>query len=170
MIKEIAAYRITPQLLPLLNSIERFQGVWEHTAHQQSPHFIKKLKKTTIITSSGASTRIEGAILSDREVEELIGKGCKISKMSSRSEREVSGYVKALKYIYDNYKELPITESTVREVHQILTSDLLEEHLPSGQRGAYKNITNDVIEKNEETGEEKIWFKTTPPGPKPKLK
>ena len=165
MVKEIAKYRVTAKLLKQLNSIERFQGLWEYTVHQQSPHFIKELKRSTIITSSGASTRIEGAMLLDSEVKELINKGCKISKMSSRSEREVSGYVKTLKYIYDNFKELPITENSVREIHQLLTSDLLEEHLPLKQRGAYKDIVNDVIEKNEETGEEKLWFKTTPPGP-----
>lgn len=88
MLNELKNYYVSPPLLQLLNQIERFQAVWEHTAHQQSPHFTKRLQQTTIITSSGASTRIEGSLLSDKEVEELIKKGCKISKMSSRSERK----------------------------------------------------------------------------------
>lgn len=169
MIKLIRQYKLNPFLVSELNFLERFQGAWEYTAHQQSPHFIKNLKQTTIITSSGASTRIEGALLSDDEVKELIQKGCKITKMSSRSEREVSGYIKAVKYIYDHYKALDVSERTIREIHQILTSELLEEHLPKTQRGSYKTVTNDVVEKNYETGEEKIWFKTTPPGPQTEI-
>lgn len=165
MIKRIENYSVSPRLLQFINVIEKFQAVWDHTVYHQSPHFIKGLQQTTIITSSGSSTRIEGAMLSDKEVEELIKRGCKISKMSSRSEREVSGYVKALSYIYKSYKDIPFTEKSLREVHQILTVDLLEEHLPSNQRGAYKNVPNDVVERNEETGEERVWFSTTPPGP-----
>lgn len=165
MLRSIEKYKLNPFLVTELNSLEGFQAIWKFTIHHQSPHFIKNLKQTTIITSSGSSTRIEGALLSDLEVQKLIEKGCKITKMSSRSEREVSGYVKALKYIYDHFQTLTVSEKTIRELHQILTSNLLEEHLPSTQRGSYKTVSNDVIERNHETGEEKVWFKTTSPGP-----
>lgn len=46
-----------------------------------------------------------------------------------------------------------------------MTSKLLEEQLPVKQRGAYKDIPNDVVEINHDTGEEVVWFRTTPPGP-----
>jgi Fic family protein len=165
MINILNDYRLKPSLITELNALERFQGAWEHTVHQQSPHFIKELKQATIITSSGASTRIEGALLSDEEVKVLVQQGCHINTMSSRSEREVTGYVKTLKYIYENYQSLPISEFRIRELHKLLTSELLEEHLASHQRGSYKTVSNDVVEKNHETGEEKVWFQTTPPGP-----
>lgn len=165
MLKSIENFNLSPKALQLVTQIERFQGVWEYTTTKHSPSFIKGLKKSTIITSSGSSTRIEGALLNDKEVAQLLDRGCKITKLSSRSEREVVGYVKALQFLYEHYSKLSVTEKSIRELHQLLTSELLEDHLPSKQRGAYKNVPNDVVEKNLKTGEEKIWFHTTPPGP-----
>lgn len=162
--KQILKYRLSNKLNKILSEIERFQGAFE-TGHHLSPKFITSLKQTTIITSSGSSTRIEGAILTDDEIKKFVDKGCKISKMSSRSEREVAGYVKALNYIYDNFLDLEMSEKNIRELHQILTSELTTSQLPKKQRGAYKDIDNHVIEKNLETGKETVWFKTTPPGP-----
>ncbi len=162
--KKIRDYRITPHLNQLLTKIEKFHGAFE-LGHKLNPKLVTRLKKTTLITSSGASTRIEGAVLSDSEVEEFLEKGCKISKMSSRSEREVGGYIKALNYVYENYPDLEVSEKNIRELHQILTSKLTQSELPKKQRGAYKDVPNHVVEKNLETGKETVWFKTTPPGP-----
>ena len=142
--------------------------MWDFTTTKHSPSFLKSLKKTTIITSSGASTRIEGALLNDQEVASFIERGCKITRASSRSEREVAGYVKSLQYIYEHSSELLVTEKSIRELHQSLTSELLGDHLPAKQRGAYKDVPNDVVEKNINTGEEKLWFEATPPGPQTK--
>ena len=85
--------------------------------------------------------------------------------MSSRSEREVAGYVNTLRHIYNHYNEMEMSEVNIRSLHQKLMAELLSGHLPKKQRGAYKNILNNVIEKNEETGKEKVLFYTTPPGP-----
>jgi len=162
--KRILDYRVSNKTSKTLTLIERFHGAFEK-GHRLNPKFVTSLKKTTIITSSGASTRIEGAILTDSQIKEFLDKGCKISKMSSRSEREVAGYVKALNYIYDNFSELEVSEKNIRELHQVLTSELTDDQLSKKQRGAYKDITNHVVEKNLETGKEIVWFKTTPPGP-----
>jgi Fic family protein len=156
-------YRIEIKAVRLLAKIERFHGNWEKNKRLK-PAAITSLTQTTIVTSSGASTRIEGAILSDKEVQQLLENGCKISKLSSRSEREVAGYIKALTYVYENAEHLEVCEKTIREIHQLLTSDLLEDQLPSKQRGTYKDVPNDVVEKNEITGKETVWFRTTPPG------
>ena len=163
--RSIKNHTLTGEQVNQITKIERFQGAFETTKFQR-PALVESLRKTSIITSSGASTRIEGAILADEQVKELIEKGCKINDMSSRSEREVAGYVKTLNYIYDNFEKLDISEKTLRELHQLLTSELTEDQLPSTQRGAYKNIPNDVVEQDQATGKIiKVWFKTTPPGP-----
>ena len=163
--KTIKNHILTGHQSNQITKIERFQGAFEATKFQR-PALVESLKKSTIITSSGASTRIEGSLLGDEQVRELVDKGCKITGASSRSEREVAGYVKALTYIYDNHADLIISEKTIREIHQILTGELTEAQLPSKQRGAYKDVTNDVVEKDSETGETlKVWFETTPPGP-----
>ena len=160
----IRNYPIPPKVLQIVEELERFQGL-QGISSKYSPHFIKALKQTMIITSSGASTRIEGALMNDEEVEQLIKRNCKILDMSSRSEREVAGYAKTLQYIYDHAGRLEMSEVSIRSLHQQLTTDLLSGHLPKRQRGAYKDIPNNVTQKNEETGEEKVWFYTTPPEP-----
>jgi Fic family protein len=161
----IINHKLSDTALHILSNIEKFQGQWEGFYIAKEPALIDSLTQTSVITSSGASTRIEGAILTDSQVAELIEKGCKISKMSSRSEREVAGYVNCLHYIYENYRILNISEHSIRELHQLMTSELLEDQLPKKQRGRYKDVPNHVIEKNLSTGEETIWFETTPPGP-----
>lgn len=88
--KTIKNHALTNQQVEQITKIERFQGAFETTKFQR-PALVAGLKKTSIITSSGASTRIEGALLADEQVKELIEKGCKINGMSSRSEREVVG-------------------------------------------------------------------------------
>ena len=165
MILHIEDYAISPKILRTAGEVEHFQGLWQHTTAKHSPHSVKTLKQTIIITSSGSSTRIEGALISDEEVEQLVKRNCKISGISSRSEREVAGYVNTLRHIYGHYNKMEMSEVNIRALHQKLTAELLSGHLPKKQRGTYKDVPNNVIEKNEETGEEKIWFYTTPPGP-----
>ena len=163
--KKIKNTVVTGYHTSLISRVERFQGAFEATRFQR-PVLVGSLKRASIITSSGASTRIEGAILTDEQVKELVEKGCKITRASSRSEREVAGYIEALSYINDYFEKLTISEKTIRELHQLLTGKLTEGQLSSKQRGAYKDITNDVVEIDNETGEViKTWFKTTPPGP-----
>lgn len=167
--KTIKNHILTGTQTSFISKVERFQGAFEATKFQR-PTLIENLKKTSIITSSGASTRIEGAVLDDKQVKELVEKGCKITNISSRSEREVAGYVKVLNYIYDNFQKLEISERSIRELHQLLTGELTEDQLPSKQRGAYKDIANDVVEIDTKTGKViKTWFKTTPPGLTTKL-
>lgn len=156
-------YRPTNTISRNLAEVERFQGSWQ-ASDRLSPAIIDSLTQTTVVTSSGASTRIEGAILTDQEVAELMAGGCTITPLSSRSEREVSGYVGALRYIYDHRLDLQFSEKVIRELHQLLTEFLTPDTLPIKQRGAYKDVPNDVIEINEQTGERKTWFHTTPPG------
>lgn len=162
--KKITDYEIGPSTLNRIAQIERFTGTWIKIGNIQ-PAIIQRLKKSTIITSSGASTRIEGALLSDTEVENLIDNGCKISRVSSRSDREVIGYINTLKFIYKEGRALPVSEHSIRSLHQLMTADFTSAMLPKKQRGSYKDVPNSVVEKNEDTGEEKIWFETTAPGP-----
>ena len=155
---------LTNEQLRFITKIERFQGAFESTKFQR-PALVDELKQTTIITSSGSSTRIEGAILTDDQVRELMENDCQVNNVSSRSEREVVGYIKALTYIYDNFQYLEVSEKTIRELHDLLTSELTEDQLPKKQRGTYKDISNNVVEQNPMTGESKTWVETVAPGP-----
>ena len=67
---------ITNKIYGLISQIEELKGQWKAGVNL-SPQILRSLKKSVIVTSAGASTRIEGAKLSDEEVEKLL-KGLKI--------------------------------------------------------------------------------------------
>ena len=55
----------------LLSQIDQLNGQWIGGA-RLSPQVLGRLKRSVLVTSTGASTRIEGANLSDEEVEKLM--------------------------------------------------------------------------------------------------
>lgn len=59
---------ITPELLGLIADIDEFKGAWRALG-QVAPERLAALRRVATIESIGSSTRIEGAKLSDREVE-----------------------------------------------------------------------------------------------------
>lgn len=59
-----------------------------------APEKLTSLRRIATIESVGSSTRIEGAKLSDREVEKLLS-GVKAELFASRDEQEVAGYADA---------------------------------------------------------------------------
>ena len=67
--KTIINHALTGIQGSLIAKVERFQGAFEATKFQR-PALIESLKKSSIITSSGASTRIEGAMLADEQVKD----------------------------------------------------------------------------------------------------
>lgn len=129
-----------------------------------SPDFFAELKKTTIITSAGASTRIEGATLSDEDIIKRV-RNLKIQKIRNRDEAEVAGYIECKKYIFDHFLELDISEHGIRSLHHMMCQYLADDVLPPNQRGSYKNITNAVVAVDVETGTQEVIFDTIPPGP-----
>ena len=132
------------------------------------------------VSTIGASTRIENAILTDSEIDWMdrqLGKDGKrsafeakkkqienkLSKDRERSIEEVAGCRNMLLIIYEQYQEFhPITETQIRGLH----GELLRFY-SKGQyhRGKYKTITNSVVQEDPGTGEKKMVFETAPPGP-----
>lgn len=154
---------LRPETVKLIQNITVFREHWKVTA-ATARDFYASLKKTVIITSAGASTRIEGAKLSDDEILQKL-EGLQIKKIHDRDEAEVAGYIDCKKYIFDSYKELVVSEHTIRSLHQMMMKYLPQSILPLEQRGAYKNITNAVVRVDHDTGVRDVVFETTPPGP-----
>lgn len=145
------------QILKLIGNIDGFKGKW-NIAEKLENRYLKELRKIATIESIGSSTRIEGATLSDKEVQELL-KDIKITKLKSRDEQEVVGYYEVLELIYENYENIPLTESYIKQFHQLLLkySNKDERH-----RGRYKHLSNKVVA-NYPNGEQKTIFATTEP-------
>jgi len=145
------------RVLQLISYIDGFKGKWDF-AEKQENRYLKELRKIATIESIGSSTRIEGATLTDQEVKELL-KDVKITKLKTRDEQEVIGYYEVLKLIYDNYPDIRLSESYIKQLHQMLLkySNKDERH-----RGTYKFISNKVVA-TYPTGEQRTIFATTEP-------
>lgn len=150
-------FKTNQHILKLIGNIDGFKGKW-NIAEKLENRYLKELKKIATIESIGSSTRIEGATLSDKEVQDLL-KNIKITKLKSRDEQEVVGYYEVLELIYENYKEIPLTEGYVKQFHQLLLkySNKDERH-----RGGYKHLSNKVVA-NYPNGKQRVIFATTEP-------
>lgn len=145
------------RIIQLIGYIDGFKGKW-NIAEKQENRYLKELRKIATIESIGSSTRIEGATLTNKEVKELLN-DIKIAKLKSRDEQEVIGYFEVLELIYDNYSDIKLSESYIKQLHQILLkySNKDERH-----RGTYKFLSNKVIA-SYPTGEQRTIFATTEP-------
>ena len=131
--------QITPELLALIAEIDEFKGAWRALG-TLAPERLRALRHIATIESIGSSTRIEGSKLTDREVEQLLGK-LAIKKFANRDEQEVAGYAGVMEAVFHSWKDIPITENHLKQLHRDLLrySEKDERH-----RGEYKTLRNDV--------------------------
>lgn len=141
-----------------LSQIDFFNFEWGLKSNESISIWLNELKHTATIQSIGSSTRIEGSALSNEEVEELLT-SITIQKFQSRDEQEVLGYYDAIKVIYENYKEIKLTESFVKQLHGTLLKYSTKD---TRHKGKYKALSNKVIAKLP-NGQSKIVFNTTEP-------
>lgn len=149
--------QVTPEMLQKIARIDELKGLWKGSA-KLNPHVLNQLKRSVIITSTGASTRIEGARMSDEEVARLI-RGLKTKPPKGRDAEEVAGYADLLGRIFDNYKTLKLTEGQIWQFHEILLHFSSKDQL---EKGKYKSSDNIVIARDRED-KEIVLFRPTPP-------
>lgn len=145
-------------LLRLIADIDEFKGKW-HALKNLSPERLQQLRKVATVESVGSSTRIEGAKLSDAQVETLLS-NLSSTLFKTRDEQEVAGYAEAMDLVFQSYEDLHLTENHIRQLHQTLLrhSDKDERH-----RGSYKTLPNHVIAKDEQGNEIGVVFETATP-------
>ena len=131
--------KINNEILNRISIIEEFRGEWK-AIKQMSPEILNYLKKVATIESVGASNRIEGNKLSDKEVEKILS-NVKMTSFKSRDEEEVAGYAEVSNLIFNDYEIVPFTENYIKQLHSILLkySSKDERH-----RGEYKTLSNSV--------------------------
>lgn len=147
-----------PDLVKLIAEIDEFKGRWE-ALRTLSPDRLSALRKVATIESVGSSTRIEGAKLSDAQVEALLP-DIAIKSFKTRDEQEVAGYAEAMDLVFEAFGDLRLTENHVRQLHQTLLrhSDKDERH-----RGSYKTLPNHVVAFDADGHEIGIVFETATP-------
>ena len=151
------AFTVNQQIIQLIAEIDLFRGKWEHL-EQLHPVFLQELKGLATIQSIGSSTRIEGATLSDNEIEQLIA-DLKVNKLENRDEQEVIGYYDVLELIFDNAEDIHLTENYIMQLHTVLLRYSTKD---SGQKGAYKKVSNKVVASYPD-GTQRVIFNTTEP-------
>jgi len=148
---------LNSEILGKIAQIDEFKGLWSGSL-KLSPQILGRLKSSVIITSTGASTRIEGSKMSDAEVKRLL-RGWKSKPLKNRDEQEVAGYADLLGRIFDNYKTLQLTENNILHFHSILLQFSEKDRF---HRGKYKSTDNAVM-LLDENGTERILFAATKP-------
>lgn len=134
-----ASLTITQELLSLIAEIDEFKGAWRALG-KLAPERLRQLRKIATIESVGSSTRIEGAKLTDREVEKLLGR-IKARSFATRDEQEIAGYAAAMDTVFSNFEAIPVTENYIKQLHAIL---LKYSRKDTRHRGEYKKLPNSV--------------------------
>ena len=148
---------LPPQIFSKIAKIDELKGQWIGGV-KLHPQVLSRLKKFVLVTSTGASTRIEGAHLSDEDVEKLM-RGISIQKFSDRDKQEVQGYFELLKNVFDSWQGIGFNENTIKHFHQELLKHVEKDKL---HRGEYKDQENKVLMINEAGESVGVLFDTTP--------
>src|SRR5687767_2333304 len=135
----IGSLVITQEMLSFIAEIDEFKGAWRALG-KLAPERLRQLRKIATIESVGSSTRIEGAKLSDRQVEALLGR-LEAKSFSTRDEQEVAGYAVVMDTVFSNHDAIPITENYLKQLHAML---LKYSKKDARHRGEYKKVPNHV--------------------------
>jgi len=155
---------LTADLLRIVGEIDEFKGAWKALG-SLAPDRLATLRQIATVESVGASTRIEGAKLTDREVDLLLS-NLDLGSFRSRDEEEVAGYAEATKLVFDSWREIPVTENHIKQLHgTLLKFSPREEH----HRGGYKNVANNVEAFDEHGRSVGVIFETAAPFDTPRL-
>ena len=148
---------LPPSVWQKIAQIDELKGQWIGGV-KLGPSVLGRLKKSVLVTSTGASTRIEGAKLSDVDVEKLM-RGISIQQFSNRDKQEVQGYYELLNNVFESWDRLRFSEGLIKHFHQELLK-YVDKDLQ--HRGDYKKQENRVHMVDETGQSVGILFDTTP--------
>ena len=148
---------IPASIVSKIAKIDELKGQWISGA-RLSPQVLGRLKRSVLITSTGASTRIEGARLADADIEKLM-RGINIQKFTNRDKQEAKGYYELLENVFNSWKNLKFNENAVKHFHQELLKYVDKD---KSHRGEYKKSENKVHMIDEAGQSIGILFDTAP--------
>ena len=160
----IESLNITHAILALISELDEFKGRWQALG-RIAPERLSNLRHVATIESIGSSTRIEGAKLSDREVEKLLS-NLGIQSFVSRDEQEIVGYASTMETVFENFQEIPFTLNHIKQLH----GELLQ-HSDKDMRhqGEFKTLSNSVEAFTPEGKSIGVVFETATPFDTPRL-
>lgn len=145
-----------PHIVGLLALIDGIRGEFK-SGLRMTPQALTSLKRSVLVTSTGASTRIEGAKLLDEEVEKVL-QGLTTSKVAERDYQEVQGYLETLQNVFNSHESLPLREGVISSLHNELLKYSVKDKT---HRGKYKQKENIVGVQRPDGTVAEIIFATT---------
>lgn len=149
--------KIPQKLWATINQIDQLKGQWIGGA-KLNPQALGRLKRSVLVTSTGASTRIEGSKLSDGDVEGLM-RGLALQRFTDRDRQEVRGYFELLGNVFLSWRHIPLTESSIKHLHRELLKYATKDER---HRGEYKKVENSVEMLDGSGKSIGVVFETTP--------
>src|SRR5258708_4194290 len=118
---------------------------------RREPERLRVLREHALIESAVSSNRIEGVVVKQSRVEQVVlGR----ARLTDRDEEEVRGYREALTWIHSRHVAIPISVETILQLHFL-------SHGKTGDAGKFKLKNSDIIE-NYPDGRSRVRFKTVP--------
>ena len=160
----IETLKVTHTILSLISALDEFKGAWQAIG-RIAPERLSNLRHVATIESIGSSTRIEGAKLSDREIEKLLS-NLDGQSFANRDEQEVAGYAAAMETVFEHARDIPLTVNYIQQLHgQLLQHSAKDER----HRGQYKTLSNSVEAFSPEGESLGVIFETATPFNTPRL-
>jgi Fic family protein len=102
--------------------------------------WVEELQKVQLKREVAGTSKIEGAVLTERELEEAIGE--KSEGLLTRSQRQASAAARAYREIAALPVDRPMDEELVKRVHRWIVEGADDDHCPPGRlRGPDQNVT-----------------------------
>jgi Fic family protein len=159
-----SSLQVTNEILTLVGEIDEFKGAWRALG-RIAPERLAGLRRVATIESVGSSARIEGAKISDREVEQLLARS-DITSFATRDEQEVAGYAEVMEQVFDAWAAIDLTENHVKQLHR----DLLKYSTKDERhRGEYKTLPNHIEAFGPDGESLRVVFETAAPFDTPRL-
>ena len=139
---------IPMNIVKLIGKINEYKGKQELYI-EQSPQVLEKLKEVAIIQSTKASNSIEGIVVTDKRLNEIMKDD---TRLKDRSEGEIAGYRDVLNTIHTSYDAIPVNPNIILQLHRDLYKYV------SANGGNWKN-QNNIIGEILPNGEKHVRFK-----------
>ncbi len=107
---------IPMSVVRLIAQVEEYKGR-QQLYTQQSPQILEALRHVAMVQSTESSNRIEGITVPAKKLEELVAD--KVAP-ANRSEGEVAGYRDVLATIHASFPHIPVSPSTILQLHRDL--------------------------------------------------
>jgi Fic family protein len=155
---------ITPEMLGMIAELDEFKGAWRALG-TLAPDRLSALRRVAVVEGIGASTRLEGSTLSDREVEKFLSEP-ETRSFTTHDEQQVAGYASVMETIFASWLVLPLTEDHVRQLHRNLLHYSTKDEC---DRGEYNTMENHVEVFGTNGNSAGIVFQTASPFDAPRL-